>query len=56
MIYTLASADEADPGAGKISVSSPLAQGLLGLSSGTSVTVKLPNGEKRLAILKIEYK
>ena len=56
LVYTLSSADEADPSAGKISVSSPLAQGLLGAISGTSVKVQLPNGEKHLAILKIEYK
>lgn len=56
MVYTLASADEADPSAGKISVSSPLAQGILGATEGNTVTVRLPSGEKRLAILKIEYK
>ncbi len=56
LIYTLSSADEADPSAGKISVSSPLAQGLLGSGQGSSVKVKLPSGEKHLAILKVEYK
>ena len=56
LIYTLSSADEADPSAGKISVSSPLAQGLLGSVAGASVKVLLPGGEKRLAILKVEYK
>lgn len=55
-VYTLSSADEADPAEGRISVSSPLAQGLLGAAEGASVTVRLPSGEKRLAILKIEYK
>jgi len=56
LIYTLSSADEADPSAGKISVSSPLAQGLLGSGAGATVKVGLPSGEKRLAILKVEYK
>ncbi|OIO02521.1 MAG: hypothetical protein AUJ51_06200 [Elusimicrobia bacterium CG1_02_56_21] len=56
LIYTLSSADEADPSAGKISVSSPLAQGLLGSKAGASVKVQLPSGEKKLAILKVEYK
>lgn len=56
MIYTLASADEADPSVGKISVSSPLAQGILGATAGKTVSVKLPSGEKHLAILKVEYK
>lgn len=55
-VYTLSSADEADPAEGRISVSSPLAQGLLGTAAGSTVTVKLPNGEKRLSILKVEYK
>lgn len=56
IIYTLSSADEADPSEGRISVSSPLAQGLLGSSAGSTVTVRLPSGEKRLSILKVEYK
>ncbi len=56
IIYTLSSADEADPSEGRISVSSPLAQGLLGSSEGATVTVRLPSGEKRLSILKVEYK
>jgi len=56
LTYTLLSEDEADPSDGKISVSSPLAQGLLGSGAGTSVKVRLPSGEKHLAILKVEYK
>ncbi len=56
LTYTLSSADEADPSAGKISVSSPLAQGLLGSGAGATVKVRLPSGEKALAILKVEYK
>ncbi|MDO8805502.1 MAG: transcription elongation factor GreA [Elusimicrobiota bacterium] len=56
LTYTLSSADEADPSAGKISVSSPLAQGLLGSAVGASVKVSLPSGEKHLSILKVEYK
>lgn len=56
LVYTLSSADEADPSAGKISVSSPLAQGLLGSAQGASVKVSLPSGEKHLAIIKVEYK
>jgi len=56
IIYTLSSADEADPSAGRISVSSPLAQGLLGSGAGTSVKIRLPSGEKHLSILKVEYK
>jgi len=56
LVYTLSSADEADPSEGRISVSSPLAQGLLGAAQGASVKILLPSGEKQLAILKVEYK
>lgn len=56
LVYTLSSADEADPSEGRISVSSPLAQGLLGSASGATVKVRLPNGEKNLTILKVEYR
>jgi len=56
LVYTLSSADEADPAEGRISVSSPLAQGLLGSAVGATVKVRLPSGEKHLAILKVEYK
>jgi len=56
LIYTLSSSDEADPGAGRISVSSPLAQGLLGVTAGKTVKILLPSGEKHLTMLKVEYK
>ena len=56
LVYALGSADEADPGQGRISVSSPLAQGLLGAKTGATVRIKLPGGEKILKILKVEYK
>ncbi len=55
LIYTLGSSDEADPGQGRISVSSPLAQGLLGAKTGATVRIKLPGGEKILKILAVEY-
>ena len=56
LVYTLGSSDEADPGQGRISVTSPLAQGLLGARAGSKVNIKLPSGEKNLEILKVEYK
>ena len=56
LVYTLGSSDEADPGQGRISVTSPLAQGLLGAKAGAQVRVKLPGGEKVLNIIKIEYR
>jgi len=55
-IYELTSEDEADPGEGKISVSSPFAQGLLGHRLGETVEIKLPAKTKTVIVKKIEYK
>ena len=44
MKYTIVSASEADLKAGKISVQTPIAQGLLGKKIGEVADVKLPNG------------
>ncbi|MBI4425767.1 MAG: transcription elongation factor GreA [Elusimicrobia bacterium] len=54
MSWTLVGADEADPGAGKISVYAPLSQGILGKKVGDEVQVNLPAGPKRFKILKAE--
>ena len=53
--YTLAGADEADPANGKISVNSPLAQGLLGTKLGEKVSITLPSGTKNFEIVSVEY-
>ncbi|MBP5288075.1 MAG: transcription elongation factor GreA [Elusimicrobiales bacterium] len=53
--YLLTSEDEADPAAGRISVSSPLAQGLLGHRLGETVEIKLPAKTKTVVIKKITY-
>lgn len=54
--YKLVSSDEADPSQGKISVSTPIAQGILGLKKGEKKKVVLPNGTVReYEILSIEY-
>ena len=55
-VYTLTSEDEADPAEGKISVSSPFAQGILGHRLGETVEIKLPAKTKTVTIKKIEYK
>ena len=52
MEWTLVGADEADPGAGKISVYAPLSQGILGKKVGDEVRVDLPAGPKVFKILK----
>ncbi len=54
MDWTLVGGVESDPTSGKISVDSPLAQGLLGHKVGEEVTVELPAGAKTFKILKTE--
>lgn len=51
--YSLVGEDESDPMEGKISVQSPLAQGLLGKKVGQSVEVTLPNAVRTFKILKV---
>jgi len=52
--YSLVGEDESDPDEGKISVYSPLAQGLLGKKVGEQVQVELPAGIRVFKILKTE--
>jgi transcription elongation factor GreA len=51
--YTLVGEDESDPMEGKISVQSPLAQGLLGKKVKQTAEVVLPNGVRTFKILKV---
>ncbi|MDR1474388.1 MAG: transcription elongation factor GreA [Endomicrobium sp.] len=51
--YTVVDLEEADPTANKISVQSPLVQGLLGHKAGETVEVELPAGKAKFKILKI---
>jgi transcription elongation factor GreA len=51
--YTVVDLEEADPTANKISVQSPLVQGLLGHKAGETVEVELPVGKAKFKILKI---
>ena len=53
MAYQLVSETEADFKAGKISVKSPIAQGLLGLQVGDIATVTVPAGQLELEVLEI---
>jgi len=53
MTYQLVSETEADLKAGKISVKSPIAQGLLGKSVGDRVEIEVPAGKIELEILEI---
>jgi transcription elongation factor GreA len=51
--YTLVDGAEADFSKGKISVRSPLAQGILGHKEGESIVVKLPAGSTNYKVLKV---
>jgi transcription elongation factor GreA len=53
-MYTIVGAVEANPHNGKISNESPLGRALIGHAAGDSVTVKAPNGEFVVTILKVE--
>jgi len=53
--FTLVGAGEEDYDAGKINVTSPLAQGLLGLKKGAKAEVKVPAGVNRFEILDIRF-
>lgn len=54
LCYALVGEDESDPAEGRISVYSPLAQGLLGKKVGERVQVELPAGARLFKILKTE--
>ena len=47
--------DEADIKAGRISISSPIARGLIGKEAGESVEVQTPGGTKRYEIIDVRY-
>jgi len=52
--YTILGAVETNPGNGRISNESPLGTALMGHTAGEEVTVKAPNGEFVVKILKVE--
>ncbi|ERP31430.1 transcription elongation factor GreA [Chitinivibrio alkaliphilus] len=52
--YTLVGADESDPTAGKISVTSPIGKALLGHAVDDIVTAHTPNGPIEFKILKVQ--
>jgi len=56
MIYTLVPENEADLKSGKISVTSPIAKGLLGKPRGSKVDIAIPNGSVTLEIVEITVK
>jgi len=55
MAYTLVPQDEADFAQGKISVTSPIGQGLLGKNVGDLAEIKVPAGLIKLEVIEITY-
>lgn len=53
--FTLVGAGEEDYDAGKILVTSPLAQGLIGKKVGDKVAIEVPAGTNRFQILEIRF-
>lgn len=54
-VFVLVGAGEEDYDAGKINVTSPLAQGLLGRKVGAKVEIPVPAGKMRFEILEIRW-
>jgi len=55
MTYTIVSDTEANLKEGKISVNTPIAQGLLGKKVGDVVAIKVPSGTINLEVLDISF-
>jgi transcription elongation factor GreA len=51
--FEIVSSRSAAPGAGQISIESPVAKGLLGLHAGEAVSITLPRGSRRLTVVSI---
>ena len=54
--YQIVGEYEADPSAGRISVSSPIARALINRAVGDSVEVVTPGGHKDYEVVKVRYK
>jgi transcription elongation factor GreB len=54
--YRIVGVDESDPADGAISWISPLARALITARLGETVTLALPEGERRLEVVAIEYR
>ncbi len=54
--FQIVGTHEADASAGRLSITSPLARGLIGKSLGDSAEVTAPGGSKSYEILEVEYK
>jgi transcription elongation factor GreA len=54
-IYQIVGDDEADIKGGKISISSPIARGLIGRSEGDVAEVMAPGGIKEYEVIEVKY-
>jgi transcription elongation factor GreA len=54
--YRILGADESDLAKGSISITSPLARGLLGKEVGDEVKVRMPGGDRTYEILEISFR
>ena len=55
MTYRIVGADESDIGSGLLSITSPLAQALIGKEKGDTVVVNTPRGAKSYEIMSVKY-
>jgi transcription elongation factor GreA len=55
VVYIILGEDEADAKQGRISVTSPVAQALMGKEVGDEVTVKVPKGVREFEVLEIRF-
>ncbi len=53
VVYEIVMPEDADPPAGRISVSSPIGKSLLNREAGESVTVRVPSGTREYDIVKL---
>jgi len=53
--YTIVGEDEADLKKGRISVTSPIARGLVGREVGDSVKIRTPGGEREYEIQEVTF-
>ena len=56
LVYQIVGDHEAQPKNGKISVSSPIARGLIGKCEGDETEVRTPTGVRSFEILRVEFK
>jgi len=54
-MYRIVGTDEADISEGRLSITSPLAQALIGKEKGDSVVVNTPSGAKAYEIISVKY-